>query len=340
MKYTVKKGDRLSEIAKQLGVKTSDITGYKSGNPDLIYPGETLTIGSGGSGGSDFFGLDDKSEGAIKDGKILDPTGNWRDVNTAGGEQYQLDRGAFKVKPFEDKLTDIKGDTSYGEYTSDYAKKRDEAFNALKGLREKEYDNAYKEKGLDKIKGHISDLDSKIQELRDARDTSILKTRQNPYLSASALAGDVSKLADKYNSQINNLIQERNAVAGEYNTTLGEINNEVNNALRDKEMELSYYGGLESDRLRQLNDLLNRKERQSEFERRLAQTRSGGKMSLVKDPYGQPLYWVDSSNQNIIPIETDTNLGGSSTYADMLENMRTQKEPESTFKWYNPLTWF
>lgn len=43
--YTVKSGDTLSQIATQLGVKVGDISGYRSGNPNLIYPGEQLTIG-------------------------------------------------------------------------------------------------------------------------------------------------------------------------------------------------------------------------------------------------------------------------------------------------------
>lgn len=43
--YTVAKGDTLSSIASRYGVKVSDITGYRSGNPNLIYPGEKLSIG-------------------------------------------------------------------------------------------------------------------------------------------------------------------------------------------------------------------------------------------------------------------------------------------------------
>lgn len=42
--YTVKQGDTLSKIASQYGVPTSQISGYKSGNPNLIYPGEQLVI--------------------------------------------------------------------------------------------------------------------------------------------------------------------------------------------------------------------------------------------------------------------------------------------------------
>lgn len=40
--YVVQSGDTLSDIAAWLGVSMYDITGYNSGNMNLIYPGETL----------------------------------------------------------------------------------------------------------------------------------------------------------------------------------------------------------------------------------------------------------------------------------------------------------
>lgn len=46
--YTVQPGDTLSGIAAKLGVAQSQITGFHSGNPNLIYPGEVLSV-SGGS---------------------------------------------------------------------------------------------------------------------------------------------------------------------------------------------------------------------------------------------------------------------------------------------------
>ena len=45
--YTVQAGETLSGIAAKLGVSTSAISGYRSGNPNLIYPGEVLTINGG-----------------------------------------------------------------------------------------------------------------------------------------------------------------------------------------------------------------------------------------------------------------------------------------------------
>ncbi len=45
--YVVKPGDTLSKIATSQGVQTSDISGFKSGDPNLIYPGEVLSFGGG-----------------------------------------------------------------------------------------------------------------------------------------------------------------------------------------------------------------------------------------------------------------------------------------------------
>lgn len=47
--YTVQPGDTLSSIAAKLGVTQSQITGFHSGNPNLIYPGEVLNISGGSS---------------------------------------------------------------------------------------------------------------------------------------------------------------------------------------------------------------------------------------------------------------------------------------------------
>lgn len=40
--YVVQSGDYLSGIAQRLGISWTQLTGYRSGNPSLIYPGEVL----------------------------------------------------------------------------------------------------------------------------------------------------------------------------------------------------------------------------------------------------------------------------------------------------------
>lgn len=40
---TVKRDDTLSGIAARLGISYTQLHGYRSGNPSLIYPGEVLS---------------------------------------------------------------------------------------------------------------------------------------------------------------------------------------------------------------------------------------------------------------------------------------------------------
>ena len=42
--YTVQPGETLSGIAKKLGVPVTSVGGYRSGNPDVIFPGENLQV--------------------------------------------------------------------------------------------------------------------------------------------------------------------------------------------------------------------------------------------------------------------------------------------------------
>lgn len=44
--HKVKSGDTTSQIARNFGVGVSDISGFRSGDPNKIFPGEVLTIGS------------------------------------------------------------------------------------------------------------------------------------------------------------------------------------------------------------------------------------------------------------------------------------------------------
>ncbi len=89
--YTVKPGDTLAKIGASLGVDWRKITGFRSGKPSLIYPGEVLTIPEAPTPALTPSGYDQQ-------------IGEWKDINT--GQTYS---GA-KRNPYDTlvpKLEDI-----------------------------------------------------------------------------------------------------------------------------------------------------------------------------------------------------------------------------------------
>lgn len=113
-----------------------------------------------------------------------------------------------------------------------------QAQNVLKGLRTNRYNEEYSAKGLDAIKNKIGGLDSKIATEKSTRDTSISKTRKNPYYSAANITGESAEIEKAANANINNLIEERNLMAGDYNSAVDEITKKIALETADKEEDV------------------------------------------------------------------------------------------------------
>ena len=208
--YTVKSGDTLSGIAKNYGVNLSDISGYKSGDPNKIGVGEVLSIG-GGDTTPTTKTTADQYAGAVKD--------------ALGGTST----GSTGTKTTDDYLTTLTGKIDSARTTVN------DAATKLANLKTTTYDQAYKDAGLDTIKTKISDLDTTIANKKAERDAAVAKVKNNPGLSASLLTGTVAKLSDKANAEINDLISQRNGLAGDYNTGLTKVNQVVSNVVGDAE---------------------------------------------------------------------------------------------------------
>lgn len=348
--YKVQKGDTLSKIAKNLGVGIDDIGGYKSGNKDLIFADEVLTIGK-----------------TPKTNITQDQAGKMstKDLSIAlAGDGYA---GAVK-----DELGDEPEGDGYSKWETDYADyktKRDSAYENLKNISTETFDSEYKKRKLDKKKERISSLDDEIANARQLRDDAIFKVKSNPGLSAAQMTGDIAKLSEVQNATINNLIGQRNSVASEYNSDLDEIDGIVTRAGKDAQLEFSYWDGLISEtgtRMSEydkaLKEELKADQEQSNFEKTLAQqleiammkeANSGGSggsekanWKLVYDDYGNPLYWFNSETKEI-----DYNIGGSGgnnttptdngspTNFDTIE-AEASNDSGSKSTWWNPLTWF
>lgn len=325
--YKVQKGDTLGAISKKLGVDMGSITGYKSGDANKIYEGETLSYGAPAA----------KESSYVSEVK-----------SQLGGEPA--------------KTTDPYGLESIRTNIADVTTKRDAAFAELKDISTKTFNSEYEKKGLAEKKTKMSMLDSEIAEAKRVRDEAINKVRTNPGLSAAQMTGDVNKLAGFQNDIINAKIAERNAVAGEYNSGLEEIDRQVQNVVKDKTLDYGYYDSTLKDLNSRVSDYtktyredLQNETKNSQFERELAQAltiarmkanNSGGgnppNLQLKTDPNtGEPLYWFNPDTGAITYLNQDTQApaAGGGVSFDTLDTA-SQPAQASVSKWYNPLSWF
>lgn len=346
--YTVKSGDTLSGIAKNAGVGVNDVTGYKSGNPDLIMPGENLTIGSK----ADTTGSTAASNPATDYASTV-KTALTKDSSTPTSTMTGVNDSY--LSGLRDSITSAQKTVSA-------------AATSLAGLKTNAYNEAYASAGLGDIKTNIATTDQQIADAKAARDAAVSKVRANPGLSAALLTGTVSKLSDKANADINNLIATRNALAGQYNTGLTEVGSKVDaktadalTAYNTAKDALSTYTGQAQNYQSALVDTLKNKQQQDYQNNSLAislmnantmaknaSTRAG--YNLARDSNGNPLYWIDpQGNIQQLTAQDQTNAGttGGNGYGNLdtgaagagngTGNGATPGTPADTTPWYQKL---
>jgi len=301
-KYTVKPGDTLSSISQQLGLPSyQSLTGYRSGDPNKIYPGETLSYGA----------CEDFSSSPAQE------TGQ-ASVDDSFEKNYEDATAESVTSDFPSITAEIRDE--YEEMMNMREQSRKDLENARSDLYNKEYATA----GLDKVKESISMLDENILDLRSQRDEAVLTAKKNPNISAGVLAGEVGKITDYFNSQINNEINRRNSVAEDYNRGLDEIETRVSNQLSDLYTQYDHWnqavGDMES-RMARYEDILRdelyqqaeRDRWQQEFDQSASQFARQLEKSLI-DP--------DPSPSKLVTIEEKNTFG----------------EKTGVVNWYDPYT--
>jgi len=324
--YKIQKGDTLGAIAKKYGVGLSDISGYRSGNPDKIFEGEDVQIGAAPKAETPSYVEEVKTQLSETDA-------------SESKDPYGLSSIRTKI--------------------DDATTKRESAFSELKDISTKTFNDEYAKRGLEEKKSKMALLDSEITAEKAKRDEAIAKVRSNPGLSAAQMTGDIRKLADYQNDVINTKIAERNAAATEYNTGLSEIDKLVENTVKDKTLDYGYYDGLLKDLSGQVKDYtsayredLQNAQESDQFDRQLAQAleianlRAGGSadgsnLVLKTDPVtGEALYTFDPDTGEILPVK-NTPQGGEEDGFDQIQSAVTKQEEAKggKAKWYNPFSW-
>lgn len=334
--YVVRPGDTLSAIAKQYGVNVSDITGYRSGNPNLIYPGESLSISGSASKPSTL--------GNSYQQPTPQPTSTQTIQNpyTSSPAPEENPTHWTQQEGYPSMVDSLKNEIRTAQ------EQRETSRLALENARTNMYNEEYKTRDLDSKKQEISMLDSDITNTKNDRDEAILTARRNPNVSAGVLAGEIGKITDYYNNVINNSIEKRNSLASTYNTELDEIDRVIENSLGDLMTEYGHWDNMVKEVESQLGryediirEELSTQQQQSNWEKQLAQQLAlkkedqepRDKWNLITDVLGQPSGFFNPYTREYEYYD-GTNDGGNSPSLGALPDSPYQEEPKS---WWQKL---
>ena len=119
------------------------------------------------------------------------------------------------------------------------------------------YEGAYKTSGLSEIKTKLSNLDQRIASIKQSYLDTGDKINENPWLSEASRVGRASRLSDKAQAEIGNLVDQYNQYANLYTQGLNEVNATVGRQSTDSQNTQNVYQT-------ELNYLLGLKDKQEQ----------------------------------------------------------------------------
>lgn len=199
--YTVQTGDTLSKIASRLGVSVQDISGFKSGNPNLIYPGESLTIKklSGNAPASGGFSMQQ-----IQQQASLSPQQNLQIEQTKSIPGNIKDSLVSKGISADDASLSNLAQVSPTKFVTDL------------------YQQIYKNSGLSDIKTQYENFNKQINTITDEMNDKVVDVNNNPWLTEGVRAREVKKIQDKYQSRIDSATNSAKYMQTLYDSGLEE----------------------------------------------------------------------------------------------------------------------
>lgn len=265
--YTVSPGDNLSKIAAKYGVSINQITGYRSGNPNLIYPGEVLNIG--GSATPSTPSVPKPTSTVTTPGLTPQPTlapqtvapgangqpGSVADLIRMGYTGYQGWNDTEALADFQKTKGQGKGGPSTsssgtGALTSLGGGVPTIDLNAIT-------QTAYNSPEIVATNQKITEINDKVIARQKALDEASAQIDDNPFYSEATRVGKQAKLREAANNDINTILKEQqleesklaslksdaaikvNAATGQYN-----INNQAYQENLQNFMSLVNAGGL------------------------------------------------------------------------------------------------
>ena len=253
--YTVKKGDTLSAIAKKYGTTYQAIAKANGiSNPNLIYAGQTLKIGSGSSSSSTSKTSTTKSSTSSKTSTSsksstssstakntgftyadYKPSDAVTQAETLLNQQIANKPGEYQsawqdqLKEMYDKILnrekfsyDLNGDALYQQYKDQYVNQGKMAMMDTMGQAQAMtggYGNSYAQSvGQQTYQAHLQELNNKIPELYQLALNKYQMEGDEMYNQAALMAQQEEQDYGRYRDQVADWQTERDYLAGRYDT--------------------------------------------------------------------------------------------------------------------------
>ena len=210
--YKVAKNDTLNSISQRYGFKNykeAGISGYKSGNPDLIYAGEVLTIGKVPSSPSTT--TKDTANAFINANQDADiNAGNAKDEAPVRGEQE-------KPKSLFDTFTEMTGKSNITP--------------SLKNPKAPKYESTYndlrKEYGIGGLEDGLNDLEAEEAELV-ARRRERTNAERDKTVAMNVITGRVGEVERQESERLDYIVRQKQQLVNQLSTANSAIENIMN----------------------------------------------------------------------------------------------------------------
>lgn len=204
--YIVQPGDTLSQIAKKMGVQTSAISGYKSGDPNIILPGENLSISQTSLGNF-----------PVQNMSVIGQPNIFQKPQPLTNQPIQQPAPTPIQTQQPEQPTPLTNQPQVPTVQPEQASNTLQQFNISPEAAQSNFNvnpigtvsdiikNVMSQLGMPDISGNISNISSEIEKLANERDEKITEIQDNPWTSA----GSKQELIQKINNQYENKIANR-----------------------------------------------------------------------------------------------------------------------------------
>ena len=242
--YTVQSGDTLSKIAQQMGTTVDQLTGYRSGDPSKIFPGEVISI-KGGQGGQTVAQPITISTANAAMKSIID---NFNTLITQSGTQLTPEQ-----KAAVDRLNELETAKNQAlaagqsAMTSNNPSAVNEAATAVKGYEaqiQKELTDfqakvePLRKKYLESLlpSAQVQDVQTRLKNLQSTAKQSLLDTKGQP-ISTPFIAGQTAQQKEQFALEESNLLTELGLAQDAQDALQKAAAGELDFAMQDYELQ-------------------------------------------------------------------------------------------------------